>query len=88
MGAVLGQHDETGRKECAIYYLTKKFNDCEAKYSIMEKTCLSLIWAVQKLRHYMMANPVQLLCQHDPIKFLFQKLAMVGRCIKWQVLLS
>ena len=36
----------------------------------------------------MMAHPVQLLCRHDPIKFLFQKPAMVGRCIKWQVLLS
>ena len=36
----------------------------------------------------MMAYPVQLLCWHDPIKFLFQKPAMVGRCVKWQVLLS
>src|SRR3954469_8814923 len=25
MGCVLGQHDESGRKECAIYYLSKKF---------------------------------------------------------------
>ena len=35
-----------------------------------------------------MAYLVQLLCRHDPIKFLFQKPAMVGRCVKWQVLLS
>lgn len=27
MGYVLGQQDETGRKEHAIYYLSKKFND-------------------------------------------------------------
>ena len=43
MGAVLGQHDESSRKEHAIYYLSKKFNDCEARYSIIEKTCLSLV---------------------------------------------
>ena len=36
----------------------------------------------------MMAYPVQLLYRHDPIKFLFQKPAMVGRCVKWQVLQS
>jgi len=30
MGCVLGQHDETGRKEHAIYYLSKKFTDCES----------------------------------------------------------
>ena len=29
MGCVLGQHDESGRKEHAIYYLRKKFTDCE-----------------------------------------------------------
>lgn len=28
MGCVLGQHNETGRKEHAIYYLSKKFTDC------------------------------------------------------------
>ena len=47
MGAVLGQHDESGKKERAIYNLSKKFNDCEARYTAIEKVCLSLIWAVQ-----------------------------------------
>ena len=32
MGCVLGQHDETRRKEQAIYYLNKKFTDYESKY--------------------------------------------------------
>ena len=39
MGCVLGQQDETGRKEHAIYYLSKKFTDCESRYSMLEKTC-------------------------------------------------
>jgi hypothetical protein len=43
MGAVLGQMDETGRKEQAIYYLSKKFTDCELNYTVMEKYCLSLV---------------------------------------------
>jgi hypothetical protein len=38
MGCVLGQRDETGRKEHAIYYLSKKFTDCESRYSMLEKT--------------------------------------------------
>jgi hypothetical protein len=29
MSCVLGQQDETGKKEHAIYYLSKKFTDCE-----------------------------------------------------------
>ena len=43
MGVVLGQHDETGRKERVIYYLSKKFTNCEARYSAIEKTYLSLV---------------------------------------------
>ncbi|XP_070008546.1 uncharacterized protein [Nicotiana sylvestris] len=30
-GCVIGQHDETGRKEQAIYYLSKKFTPYEAR---------------------------------------------------------
>jgi hypothetical protein len=30
IGCVLGQHDESRRKEQAIYYLCKKFDDCES----------------------------------------------------------
>ena len=37
MGCVLGQHDESGQKEHAIYYLSKKFSDCETRYSLLEK---------------------------------------------------
>ena len=40
MGCVLGQHDETGRKEQVIYYLSKKFTDYESKYSSLEKNVL------------------------------------------------
>ena len=32
MGYVLGQHDESDRKEHAIYYLRKKFTDCQKSW--------------------------------------------------------
>ena len=38
MGYVLVQQDESGKKEYAIYYLSKKFTDCESRYSMLEKT--------------------------------------------------
>ena len=46
---ILGQHDETGRKEQAIYYMSKKFTSCEARYSLLERTCYALTWVAQKL---------------------------------------
>ena len=50
MGCVLGQHDESGRKERAIYYLSKTFTDCETRYSVLEKNCCALAWASRRLR--------------------------------------
>ena len=44
MGCVLGQH-ETGHKEQAINYLSKKFMDYESRYSPLEKMCCALAWA-------------------------------------------
>ena len=45
MGCILGQHDETGCKEQAIYLSKKKFTDYESRYSLLEKMCCALAWA-------------------------------------------
>uniref|UniRef100_A0A2N9HY95 Uncharacterized protein n=1 Tax=Fagus sylvatica TaxID=28930 RepID=A0A2N9HY95_FAGSY len=37
MGCMLGQQDETGKKEQAIYYLSKKFTEPETRYLLVEK---------------------------------------------------
>ncbi|XP_074313531.1 uncharacterized protein LOC141648709 [Silene latifolia] len=52
MGAMLAQTVE--KEERAIYYFSKNFLEYEAKYTTLEKTCLALVWATTKLRHYML----------------------------------
>ena len=79
IGVVLGQHDDTGRKENAIYYLSKSLLPYERKYSLIERTCLAMVWAAQKLRHYFLAHPVRLLAMMDPLKYLFEKPITSGR---------
>uniref|UniRef100_A0A2N9IMV0 Reverse transcriptase RNase H-like domain-containing protein n=1 Tax=Fagus sylvatica TaxID=28930 RepID=A0A2N9IMV0_FAGSY len=49
---MLGQQNEDGRKEQAIYYLNKKFTELETRYMLVEKTCCALAWASKKLRQY------------------------------------
>jgi hypothetical protein len=88
MGCVLGQQDETGRKEYAIYYLSKKFTDCESRYSMLEKTCCALAWAAKRLRQYMMNHTTWLISKMDPIKYIFEKPALTRRIARWQMLLS
>ncbi|KAI5433281.1 hypothetical protein KIW84_020529 [Lathyrus oleraceus] len=88
MGCVLGQHDESGRKEHAIYYLSKKFTDCETRYSLLEKTCCALAWAARRLRQYMLNHTTLLISKMDPVKYIFEKPALTGRVARWQMILT
>ena len=68
MGYVLGQHDETGKKEYAIYYLSKRFLGCEQRYSRLERTCCALTWATHRLRQYMLSHTTWLISKMDPMR--------------------
>ena len=85
---MLGQHDESGRKEHAIYYLSKKFTDCETRYSLLEKTCCNLAWAAPRLRQYMLTHTTLLISKMDLIKYIFEKPALSGRIARWQMILT
>ncbi|RDX81291.1 rnhA, partial [Mucuna pruriens] len=88
MGCVLGQHDESGKREQAIYYLSEKFNECEMRYSSLERTCCTLAWAARRLWSYMLSYTTWLISKMDPLKYIFEKPALTGKIARWQVALS
>ncbi|KAA3481388.1 RNA-directed DNA polymerase (Reverse transcriptase), Ribonuclease H [Gossypium australe] len=61
MGFVLGQHDESERRGRAIYYLSKKFTECETRYLPIKKLCCALIWTTRGLRQYMLYHTTWLI---------------------------
>ena len=87
-GCVLGQHDVTGKKEQAIYYLSKKFTAYEARYTLLERTCCALTWVAQRLKHYLSSYTTYLISRMDPLKYIFQKPMPTGRLAKWKILLT
>ena len=88
MGALLAQYLEETRKENAIYYINKKMMPYEVRYSPLEKTCVALIWATRKLRHYMLAYKVLLIERMDPLKYLMEKCVQDRKTAKWVLLFS
>ena len=57
LGALCVQKNEKGKK-ITLYYLSRTLVCAKLKYSPTEKICLSLIFAIQKLRQYMQAYTV------------------------------
>ncbi|KAA3465325.1 reverse transcriptase [Gossypium australe] len=88
MGCVLGQHDDLRRREKAIYYLSKKFIECEMRYSPIEILCCALIWTTRRLRKYMLYHTTWLISKLDPLKYMMKSTALNGRMVRWQILLS
>ena len=87
MGCVLGQYDESRKREWVVYYLSKKFTACEMNYSFLERTCCALVWAAHRLKQYMLNYTTWLVSKMDPVKYIFEKPALTGWIARWQVLL-
>ncbi|XP_016499737.2 uncharacterized protein LOC107818266 [Nicotiana tabacum] len=73
---VLGQHDENGRKDQAINYLSKKFTPYEARYSLLGHGAQE-----QTLADHLTENPVD--GEYEPLKTYFphEKVSFIGEDI-------
>ncbi|RVW89755.1 Retrovirus-related Pol polyprotein from transposon 297 [Vitis vinifera] len=86
LGCMLAQLDDSGKNQ-AIYYLSKRMLDYETRYVMIERYCLALVWATRRLRHYMTEYSVHLISRLDSLRYLFDRPALVGRLMRWLVLL-
>ncbi|XP_023922053.1 uncharacterized protein LOC112033513 [Quercus suber] len=87
VGSMLAQEDND-KDERAIYYLSKRFHDYETRYTPIEKSCLALLWAVQKLRRIILPFQIWVVTRIDPLKYLFEKPALSGKLSRWLILLA
>ena len=55
---------------------------------MIERYCLALVWATPRLRHYMTEYSVHLISRLDPLRYLFDRPALIGRLMRWLVLLT
>ncbi|CAL9018761.1 unnamed protein product [Prunus brigantina] len=85
--ALLAQENES-HKEQALYYLSRTLTGPELNNTPIEKTCLALVFAIQKLRHYMQAFTVHLIAQADPVRYVMSKPVLTERLAKWALLLN
>lgn len=70
LGAILLQEDQQGRSR-VIAYASKALTELEKKYFQTEREALSLVWGVEKFRHYLLGTKFTLLTDCKALKFLF-----------------
>ncbi|XP_028081100.1 uncharacterized protein LOC114282592 [Camellia sinensis] len=52
------------------------------------KTCLALVFALQKLKHYVLEHDVKLISRADPLKYILSRPILSGKIAKWAVILQ
>ncbi|KAG5512982.1 hypothetical protein RHGRI_038596 [Rhododendron griersonianum] len=78
IGSLLAQDNENGHEQ-AIYYLSRRLNECEIKYKPIEKLCLALYFSAIKLRYYMLPSTVHVIAQTDIIKYILTRPILRGK---------
>ena len=86
MGAVLGKR--VGKIPHAIYYASRTLNDTQFNYSTTEKELLSIIFALDKFRSYLIGTKVIVYSNHAALRYLLTKKDSKPRLIRWILLLQ
>ena len=86
IGAVLGQR--INKIFHTIYYASRTMNENQVNYTTTEKELLSVVYAMEKLRSYLMGAKVIVHIDHAALNYLFQKKEAKPRLIRWMLLLQ
>jgi hypothetical protein len=85
IGAVLSQTKDG--KECPLAYASRLLSKAEINYSITEKECLALIWALQKFCCFIWGCKVIIVTDHEALCWLRTKKDLAGRLARWSLCL-
>ena len=86
MGVVVGQRTKKTFK--AIYYASKTFDEAQENYSTTEKEMLTMVFACEKFRPYILGSHVIIHTDHAEIRYMMAKKDVKPRLIRWVLLLQ
>ena len=86
IGAVLSQKDENEDLKPVIC-ISRKLHAAEINYTVTEKECLAVVWAVKKLRIYL-TREFTIRTDHQALKWLLNLKETTGRLMRWILILQ
>jgi len=82
LGAVLTQLDDK-KVEHVIGYASRALNNAECHYSVTERECLGVVWAVKHYHFYLVGTHFTPLTDHSALKWLIALKDPNGKFARW-----
>lgn len=70
LGALLTQISNDARMENVLYYASKSLNHAQKNYTVTEKECLAVLWAVKLFRPYLLGRHFKVFTDHAALRWL------------------
>ena len=64
-----------------MYYISRKTRGAEANYSASKLEASAVLWALDKLKHFVQGAKTTLLTDHGPLTWLFSPKAMADSAL-------
>lgn len=86
IGAVLLQeHDEILKP---VYYASRKLLPRECKYSVTERECLAIVFAIKKFEKYLYGKTFTVQTDHQPLVYIQKAKLESARVMRWALFLQ
>ena len=86
IAAVLLQ--EVEGEKFPVAYASKKLNETQRRYSVIEKECWAIVWGVQKFQSYLYGTEFIIETDHQPLKCVQRSKVANGRIMRWALMLQ
>ena len=86
LGAVLLQ--EKNGEKFPTAYASKKMTPCQKRYSVIEKECLAIVWAVRKFQTFLFGKEFVIETDHQPLACIKKSKVLNARIMRWALALQ
>ena len=71
-----------------VAYASKKLSKCQRNYSVIERECLAIVWAVQRYEPFLYGKEFTIETDHQPLKCVQRSNVANGRIMRWALALQ